>query len=312
MEIDNNAIRSFGEDLKSKGKLPATVESYSRDAKRFLNYLTTMKLAPAKVEPDTLVAYQHFLQETQHEKENSIRRTIIGVRQFYRFLTEKHHLSETPFDVVPIPERKEILPSDLDISDLENVIDIARKNTNSFIGARNGAILALLAFEGLKATEVIDLHWSDYLPGSDEGNTTLKVRGTRARLIILEQTTYDLLQIYREHYDNFQKLPAMQNVAQSEKRMFMAFRGREASIPIPRMTRHGLKFILYELGEKIGVKHLNTEMLRHFAVNHLLARGKTAEEVMGHLGLRRLGNISKHLSGNPSALVSSSGKPINP
>ena len=62
------------------------------------------------------------------------------------------------------------------------------------------------------------------------------------------------------------------------------------------MTRHGLKFILYEWGEKAGTKHLNTELLRHFAVTHLLREGRSPEEIMQHLGLRRMGNIAKHIA----------------
>jgi hypothetical protein len=62
------------------------------------------------------------------------------------------------------------------------------------------------------------------------------------------------------------------------------------------MTRHGLKFILYELGDKAGLSKLNTEQLRHFAVTYLIGLGRTPEEIMAHLGLRRIGNIAKHLA----------------
>jgi hypothetical protein len=62
------------------------------------------------------------------------------------------------------------------------------------------------------------------------------------------------------------------------------------------MTRHGLKFIVYELGDKVGAKSLNTEQLRHFAVTHLISQGMAPDEIMAHLGLRRLGNIAKHLA----------------
>jgi hypothetical protein len=60
------------------------------------------------------------------------------------------------------------------------------------------------------------------------------------------------------------------------------------------MTRHGLKFVMYELGEKIGISKLNSELLRHHAIRHQLASGKSPEDLMGHLGLRRLGNIARH------------------
>src|SRR5690606_646206 len=115
---------------------------------------------------------------------------------------------------------------------------------------------------------------------------SLSVPGSRARAIRLHPETSRWIRDYRKEYDAIEH-PALQ--AAQEKRLLIAFKGREAASPIPVMTRHGLKFILYELGEKAGLAKLNTEQLRHYAVRHLIAEGRTAEEIMLHLGLRRLG-----------------------
>ncbi len=81
-----------------------------------------------------------------------------------------------------------------------------------------------------------------------------------------------------------------------EKRMFISFKGRDAATPFPNMTRHGIKFIFYELAQKAKLPTLNTELLRHFAVAHLIKSGQTPDQIMKHLGLRRLGNIAKHIA----------------
>ena len=83
--------------------------------------------------------------------------------------------------------------------------------------------------------------------------------------------------------------------------MFCAFKGRDSALQLPSMTRHGLKFALYEIGDKVGIDKLNSETLRHHAVCYLLEKGKTTAEIMEHLGLKRPGNIAKHF-GNPTCL----------
>ncbi len=64
--------------------------------------------------------------------------------------------------------------------------------------------------------------------------------------------------------------------------------------PLGKLSRHGLKFLLYELGEETGIKGLNSEILRHFAVYFLLAKGLEIEEVMNRFGLKRPGIILGH------------------
>ena len=56
-----------------------------------------------------------------------------------------------------------------------------------------------------------------------------------------------------------------------------------------------MKFLIYEIGESCGYNKLNTELLRHHAINYLLERDGCPEAVRQHLGLKQAGNINKHL-----------------
>jgi integrase/recombinase XerD len=306
MNVDHNTLDRFAESLRLRGKQPATVESYCRDAQRFLDYLGKNSVDAERVEAETLLAYQEFLRGGEGEKENSVRRTVIGIRQFYRFLSDARAIKATPFDLVPIPSRDERLPKSLSEEDVETLITVAMSGRPEFKAMRDAAIVSLLAHEGIKANELISLRWRDYLSSRDDeasatqnagdgapGQASLRVGGTRARAIFLSRETQSWLDTYRARYDAIMH-PVVREA--TDKRMFIAFKGRDAASPLPEMTRHGLKFILYELGEKAGLKHLNTELLRHFAVNYLIGIGRSPEEIMHHLGLRRMGNISKHLA----------------
>lgn len=291
MIVDSQTVTRFADNLRHRGKQPATIESYCRDAQRFLDYLGRAKLPPAQVEPETLIAYQDYLRNDLEERDNSVRRTVIGIRQFYRFLSESRTLKATPFDMVPIPSRDESLPKGLEEDDVDTLVTVALAGRPECKALRDAAIVSLLAHEGVKANELISLSWSDVL--EEEGTAaSLRVGGSRSRAIPLSPETHNWLKAYKTAYDGI-KNPLIANPV--KKRIFISFKGRDAASPLPEMTRHGLKFILYELGEKAGVPGLNTEQLRHFAVSYMLAHGRAPDEIMQRLGLRRIGNIAKHL-----------------
>lgn len=163
-------------------------------------------------------------------------------------------------------------------------------NSKKFKDCRNSAIVCLLAFEGLKAHEIINIGWQNFYSTSD-GAAFLSVEGLRSRSIALSEKTIRYLRSYRKAFDDLVTERQLKNM----KTMFVAFQGRDEANVLPTMTRHGLKFIVYEVGEKAEIQRLNTETLRHYAIKHLISRGFGAEEIMSHLGLRRIGNIAKHL-----------------
>lgn len=289
MNLDQDTITAFADALRAKGKQPATIESYCRDARHFIDFLAKSRLPGDRVEPATLVAFQQHLTEIEDDRENSIRRKIIGVRQFYRFLSEKKHIGSTPFDDVPIPERDDRLPDGLTDTQLERMR--ACLSGESLKERRDAAILMLLGLEGLKATELIELRWDDILLGG--GEASLRVRGPRARVMTLQPEAAKSLRAYRE------ALAPLKDLIAPDGHVFIAFKGKDAATVIPHLTRHGLKFMLYELGEKAGIATLNTELLRHFAVKFQLTLGRSPETIMQHMGLRRPGNIAKHAATLP-------------
>lgn len=304
-------LNLYEDSLKSLGKESSTIESYSRDARIFLGYLSINRLPFQQVEPETLIHFQDYLRTQRLEKENSVRRSVIGIRQFYRFLAAKKIVGSSPFDEIPIPARDERLGNHVDDEMLHRLLGEAIKIRPPLKSSRDCAILCLLGFEGIKANELIALKWKDlFLPSFNPPPTplnstppeeeplprsTLYIRGTRSRVLSLTSASAEALGTYRSHYEN-SKHPALQR--HHENFIFCAFKGREAATPLPSMTRHGLKFLLYEIGSTCDLPHLNTEQLRHHAVRFLLALGKTMDEIMVHLGLRRPGNITKHLIKN--------------
>lgn len=293
MTVDPNheLVEQFQAALRAKNRQPATVESYSRDAQDFLRFLQQSGLAIRAVEPETLLWFRDHLLHSVQEAENSVRRKVIGVRQFYRFLVDERFIDDTPFDSVPLPERDESLRKAVSETVLERMI--SSLPGFSLKQARDRAILHLLGFEGIKANELIQLKWADYL--QSKSLRTLSIPGNKSRTIALSPTSASSLETYAQRFQDWWAQQETSRQAQY-RWIFVAFKGKDSSLVLPEMSRHGLKFMLHELGERFELKQLHTEGLRHHAIQYQLATGKSAEEVMVHLGLRRLGNIGKHLA----------------
>lgn len=287
MKAYHDYVESFKKALETSGKSPSTIESYCRDASEFLVYSSHLGLETSHIDAPTLVAYQKILGE--RDCENSIRRKTIGVRQFFRFLCSQEQWGESPFDLIPIPERDESIPDPLDERDIQEICDFLTANEKTLKGSRDLAILYLLAYEGIKAHELINLKWQDAMLESRLG--TMTFGGSKARTIQLCPQSRIALLAYKHKYRH-----VVSDDQAHSHRLFLSFKGRDSSLILPKLTRHGLKFLLYELGSRIGITKLNSELLRHFAIRYQLALGKSSSEVMAHFGLRRLGNIAKHIS----------------
>jgi integrase/recombinase XerD len=283
-------LRKFGDDLRSKDRQAATVESYCRDAAEFMRYIEGFGLNPERVEGTTLLSFRDHLLFEEKDRENSVRRKIIGIRQFFRFLASEHLIDHSPFDDMPIPERDDRLKEMLQPGQIEALL--RGINPGNLKQSRDKAIVHLLAFEGIKAHELIDLQWIDF---ADTSVPTLNIPGTKNRTITLAPETHEHLRAYARHFEEWSsRMPPEKR--QRFRWIFVSFKGKDGSLVHARMTRHGLKFLLYELGEKFHLPHLNTEVLRHYAIEHQLTEGWSPEKIMQHLGLRRLGNIGKHLA----------------
>jgi len=279
-------IQGFSRHLKAQGKQRATIESYTRDVSAFLEYLHQLRMPLEAVEPSTVIFYQQYLHTECKFHTNSIRRAVISIRQFFRYRSELEGLSTTAFDEVVIPARQETeIPTSFQEKHLHRFIQKLQVDLHSIKALRDGALLCLLAYEGLKVNEIILLKWEDYLP--DRHYTTLRVEGPRSRIIQVLQRTSDALRLYQTGCQLFYK-----KESRKKHRLFFSFQGKDLT-PYTGISRHGVKYMLYERGEELGVTPLHTERLRQHAIENLLRIGKTPEEIMKHLGLLRLGKIAR-------------------
>lgn len=298
-------LKEFRSTLLKQGKSAATAEAYCRDARHYLLYLQQHRIALDHSDLNLLQHYQKHL-EIKHGKINSVRRSVIGIRQFFRYLSHQGHLTHSPPEALIIPPRDEQLKEPLSNEEVRTLLRTARQQEPKLKGMRDAVIISLLGTEGLKVSELIKVQWSDYI--SLQGMGSLRIRGGRTRVIQLHRETHELIRDYRTL---FKSCLAADNGDKSYPYMILAYTGRDTRHPAPSIGRHGLKFLLSELAPVIQRKTLNTEMLRHYAICSQLRSGKSPEDIMQHLGLKRPGNITKHLRAAMRKHLASPEKDIN-
>lgn len=291
MKMDAELVKGFQKHLKSQGRSTATIESYGRDASQFIEFINNSGQVDETFDPQTLVSFQDHIKNVKESSTNTLRRLTISVRQFCRYVSKEHAMPNSPYDFIAIPDREEGIPEEDVLYQIATVIQQSSRNSDSVIRSRNTAILCLLGHEGLKTNELIELKWKHVFL-REKAASSLSINGLRHRAIELDIHTSHCLRLYKSYHD---KLDTADLAAVGSQFVFKAFKGREGSTVLPKMSRHGLKFILYEIGKKYGFDHLNADLLRHHSIFHQLTElGKTPTEVMNHLGLKRMGLIGKY------------------
>ena len=168
------------------------MHSYSRDIKNYFHFLNDAQLSLEDVDQDQMLAFVTWISEK--DRHNSVRRNIIGVRQFYRFLASEEPNGDSPFDHLPIPERDESLPEELVIEDIEALESVALSQPSKVKQSRDRAILFLLAFEGVKSNEIISIRHEDLLISST--TASIQIQGNKKRSLSIGVESAQALRQY--------------------------------------------------------------------------------------------------------------------
>ena len=261
----------FASSLADRGKSCATISDYSRDARKFTQYLQQHRLELQHLDRQVLEQYCQHLYDEHGNSSNSVRRKVFGIRQFFDFLCAKKVIAANPFQAFILPRYINKPNNSYRNIDFENITAYLHTRRHH----RQLAILYLLAYEGIKASELTALQWQDFV--QERRGSILKISGPRQRVIQLQKETTAALLAYRH------------------KRRTGAIFSGERGPHRDELTRHGLKFMLYQLAQKTSSAPISCEKLRNHAIAFQLAQKNSATAVMAHLGLRRIGIIKKHL-----------------
>jgi integrase/recombinase XerC len=260
---------------------PKTVEAYARDVRQFLAFLAEHlgeKITlPALVRlgPNDIRAFM-AARRADGIGGRSLMRGLAGARSFARFLERNGKGWVAALGAVRAPKIAKTLPKPLTIAAARQFADPdlrAGEERESWVLARDAAVLALLYGSGLRISEALGLKRNE-VPEPGKGDSiTVIGKGRKTRMVPVLERVLDLIADYVRSCPH--RLPG-------DGALFVGTKGGPLS---PRVVQ----LAMARLRGALGLPDSATpHALRHSFATHLLARGgdlRAIQELLGHASL---------------------------
>lgn len=249
-----------------KGLSIHSVDAYRRDIMHFVEFL-----AKSGVHNITDVKQEHIVSHLGHLKNqdyasSSISRALIAIKVLFRFLKRERIVEHNVALYLESPKLWQLIPDVLSGEEIENLI--AQPDDQTFLGARDKAIIEVLYGSGLRVSEVCRLDIYDV----DDDFVKVFGKGSKERIVPIGREAVKAI----DHYLMFYRC---QYESEEMKRLFLSKTGK----PIDRIT---IWKMIKEYARNAGItKNISPHTLRHSFATHLLDNGadlRVIQEMMGH------------------------------
>jgi len=267
-------VEEFLRYLKDeKGYSEHTLNAYRNDLNQFIAFWSKKK-APdvptwTEVTKEAIIEYILDLKERSYAL-STMARKIAALRSFFHYLLHQGAIEDDPTVTIETPKIPKRAPKILTREQVARLLEEPAKQ-GGVKALRDKAILELLYFTGMKASELVSLNVDDV----DLASRTVRIlkRKGKERVISLPPSALEALRQYlykgRIHLVSSDKpSPAL----------FMNLQGE-------RLTRQGLWVIIKHYTETIGIKErISPSTLRHSLAVHKLQEGARLEDIKKLLG----------------------------
>lgn len=260
----------------------ATIDSYKRDIDKFFKFLLEEDILFDEVD---LTVIRNFLavELSSGISKKSCKRRMSSLSGFYQYLQEKHYIKVNPFLFASPLKLETKYPHALYKEQIEELFK-SNKSREDFLMPRDQAIIEMLYYTGVRASELINIDMQDI----DLKNRIVRIfgKGQKERLVPFSNECLDSIQLYLKTVR-----PKLINKDLTNA-LFLNSGGK-------RLTRRGLEFILNSIQEKTGCfLNLHPHIFRHSFATHLLENGadlRVIQELLGHASINAT-QIYTHVS----------------
>lgn len=267
----DESIDAFVQHLVvERGLARNTVESYSRDLKKFADFLEGRQRPLQAVESLTVMEFLLALRE-QGLSSKSSARSLSALRMFFRFLVREKILETDPTIHIESPKARLHLPALLSIAEVDALLMQPEDKTPR--GLRDKAMLELLYATGVRVSELVSLKVNSL--NLEVGYLIAFGKGAKERVVPLGESAMRCLKGYLlTARPRFLKRPS--------PFVFLNGSGKP-------LSRQGFWKIIRRYGLKAGLnKRLSPHTLRHSFATHLLERGadlRSVQVMLGHVDI---------------------------
>ena len=254
----------------ARGLRPLTLVAYESSLKQFSEWIRMSRAdrSPDRVTPRDVLEYLQHLREARGNGDAAVNRHLTILRSFYRAIVAMGHLEPQANPLAGFPSIKAVprkLPVSLGPQQMSRLL--AQPRTDTVIGLRDRAVLALLYGTGMRASECASLRRGQV----DLTHLTVTVRGKggHERTIPLNPQLTEVLRTYEQA-----RGPALPTAP--------FFRSRFGGA----LTRSAIYERVRTWGQRsrVGIP-LSPHRLRHTFATHLVRAGVglvTIRDLLGH------------------------------
>ena len=299
----NKPQRDFLDHLLYERKFSQkTIDSYSRDIDKFFKFLNQEGL---KMDEVNLSVIRNFLTKelASGVSKRSCKRRLSSLKHFYQYLYEQKYIDDNYFIYITSPKTDKRFPQTLYKEQIDKIFEANRQRTD-FLATRDQAILEMLYYTGVRASELINLE----LTSVDLKRRIVRVvkgKGNKERLVPFTEDCKAVLEKY--YTETWPLLHARMVVPDKDGKVFF-FLNNQGN----QLTTRGLEYILDSIERKTGAfVGLHPHILRHSFATHLLSAGadlRVIQELLGHASLNAT-QIYTHVSEETMKEVYSSAFP---
>ena len=250
---------------------PKTIDSYKRDVEKFFDFLLEEDINMDDVDRQIV---RNFLTKELNNgvSKRSCKRRLSALNRFYQFCVKKGYVSINPLEFVDSPKTDKRYPKVLYKEQVKEILDANRKRTD-FLKDRDQAILSILYYSGIRASELCGLKMQSV--SLNQRIVRVIGKGNKERLVpITEICKKDI-----ETYLKTTRPILSSRTKEAPSALFLSKSGQ----PI---TVRSLEFILDQVELKTGTfVDLHPHLLRHSFATHLLENGadlRVIQELLGH------------------------------
>jgi integrase/recombinase XerD len=183
----------------ARGLRPLTLAAYEDALKQFHEWVrvTRADIAPDQVTARDVLAYLQYLRDVRGNGGSAVNRAAVVLRRFYCAIVAMGYLDHTANPLIGFPSIKAVprkLPVSLSSEQVGRLLD--EPETDTVIGLRDRALLALLYGTGIRASECTSLRSGQV----DLAQLTITVQGKggHERVIPLNPQLAEVLRTYAQ------------------------------------------------------------------------------------------------------------------
>jgi integrase/recombinase XerD len=244
-----------------------SLESYARDLRSYVEYLTQKNRAKSIQENDI----QDFLNSKRSDQsEASITRLVASIRGFHKFMLQEEISDNNPAQYLSVGSKAFRLPKTISSDEMNKIIDsISGQDPNV---TRDKLIFEFLYGTGARISELVNTDLDDI----DIDSNVVKIRfgkGSKQRIVPLGKSLKTAINNYLTRTRN-----SLINTKKPNNALILNPKGG-------RLTRQSIWEVVNRVSIQNKVEDLTPHSLRHAFATHLLEGGadvRVVQELLGH------------------------------